>query len=538
MNKIVIVFVGLLLANVGYNQGLNNNENSKPKLIVLIAVDGLRGDLIDKYGKAFTGGFLRLKNEGYQFTNAWVDHAITVSHAGHVTLATGNFPRTHGIVDAAFYEKGKDRYEFTDAFQDTNYNITGYRAKSISPKKVLTTGLAEWAKENDANSRSLSVGTGNISSALYNFRPNNEVYWLAPGSARYVSSTFYLQKYPDWFIAFHKNEMPSIVKRATNWDLSVPAPYIHLANRDDEPYEAGGSNNVFPHTMQKELPEQYAKDSLTGPQIWFGNTPYADVATLALAKAGIEALQLGKRNSTDFLSIVVSQVDNNSHFYGPSSLETFDALVKIDQALGDFLSYLDKTVGKENYTLALSSDHGFPEVPEQTSKQGKWSNRISEQEVNAVMEDLNKIISNGGTETENQNNMKSKLKSLEFVADVYTDRQLADKKNSGDPYLELYKKSFRSDRIPRLPFFSLKDFHSVIAEHGLMVRLKDNAIMDLDIDIHGSAYDHDRFVPLYFFGAGIKKGNSNKKVATVDVAPSLAKIASLKFPQTDGHPLF
>src|SRR6195952_3127078 len=130
------------------------------KLIVLIAVDGLRGDLLEKYKAAFNHGFKRMFSEGMNYKNAWDDHAITVSHAGHVTLATGNYPRTSGIVDAAFYEKRGDSLRFTDAFADSNYSVAGSpEIKSICGKKVLTPGLAEWVKRNDPKCKVLCLGT-------------------------------------------------------------------------------------------------------------------------------------------------------------------------------------------------------------------------------------------------------------------------------------------------------------------------------------------------------------------------------------------
>ena len=167
------------------------------KLIVLIAIDGLRGDLLEKYKPAFNHGFKRMFDEGMNYKNAWDDHAITVSHAGHVTLATGNYPRTTGIVDAAFYEKQGDTLKFTDAFADSNYSVAGSpERKSISEKKVLTPGLAEWVKKNNADSKVLCVGTGEISSALYCFHPGEDVLWYNLDLGKYVTSTYFKKEVP------------------------------------------------------------------------------------------------------------------------------------------------------------------------------------------------------------------------------------------------------------------------------------------------------------------------------------------------------
>lgn len=511
---------------------------SKPhgKLIVLIAVDGLRGDLLEKYKPAFTQGFKRMFDEGFDFKNTWDDHAITVSHAGHVTLATGNYPATDGIVDAAFYEKQGDSLVFTDAFADSAYTIAGSpQIKSISEKKVLTPGLAEWIKSNNPSAKVLCVGTGEISSALYCFHPGEDVFWYNLELGKYVTSTYFKTTVPEWVTDFNKNELPAFFKMSKEWDNIVPKKYLDLANKDDADFENGGRKHVFPYVASQKIQQENSYN------YYFRFPPFCDNATLALAKQGIESLHMGQGSTTDYLSVVLSQIDETNHSFGPSSLETFNVLIQMDIALGDFYSYLDQKIGRGNYVVALSADHGFPEIPEQTLQKGKWAKRINEKEIENVLTQVKQIvtISKNSDQEQVEKNIKTFLLKQDFIADVYTSSQLNSKSDSGDKFLELYKKSHRSDRIPRLPFFSLDNFQSEIGKQGMMVRLKENAMIDLDTDIHGSPYDYDRYVPLIFMGMGVKKGSSNMKTYTIDVAPSLTKLGNVPIPvKTDGKSVF
>lgn len=512
-----------------------STTSRKPKLLVMITVDGLRGDLLNKYHQAFTGGFKRLLEQGMVFENAWVNHAITVSHAGHVTLATGNHPQHHGIVDAAFYQRKDQTLVFTDAFADSTYRLAGFEdLKSISAKNVSCTGLSEWIHENNADAQSLCLGTGNISSALYGFAPHTPVYWYYYPAMQYVTSTYYQDTYPQWITNFNKGRLRTLMKAARTWNNSVPQKWRSLANPDDDVHESQGRFNTFPHAFETELAE-YASDTLMAPAYWLTATPFADLATIELAIKGIEAMQLGQGSTTDYLSIVLSHLDNTCHYYGVSSQETFDVLLRLDKALGNFFSQLDEKIGKDNYVVAFSSDHGFPEIPEQTLEKGQWAKRITDKEIEAVMDEVKQVVALEKNPTLRVNKVIALLKEKDFVADVYSPHQLNDTKKSNDPYLELYKRSHTPNRVPRLPFFSLQNAQSPIAELGIMVRLKDNAIIDLDVAIHGSPYDHDRFVPLIFMGAGIKPGHSSEKVCTADVAPTLANMARLKKPPTDGR---
>jgi predicted AlkP superfamily pyrophosphatase or phosphodiesterase len=303
-------------------------------LVVLIAVDGLRADLLDRYDAAFQGGFRRLRDTGLRFEEAWIDHAITVSHAGHVTLATGLLPSHHGIVDAAFYVPSGDSRVLIDAVEDTTEAILGRPDLSgVSPRKVLRDGLSEWIMHADPDARSLAVGSGNVSSLLYTFHAPANVYWYRSG--KYVTSTYYSSAYPAWVEQFNSDRLPGYMEASTRWQNSVPASFHHLARADQAAFEGDKVHTTFPHAFEEELADAIAQNPQVALARWFRWTPSLDEATLMLARSGLEAMTLGQRDATDCLSIVLSMVDSNSHYYGPLSLETFDTLMRLDKALGE-----------------------------------------------------------------------------------------------------------------------------------------------------------------------------------------------------------
>jgi hypothetical protein len=74
------------------------SEASAPSLLVLIVVDQMRADYVDRFSSDWTGGFNRLITQGAWFKNAAYPYLQTMTCAGHATLATGLFPHTHGII--------------------------------------------------------------------------------------------------------------------------------------------------------------------------------------------------------------------------------------------------------------------------------------------------------------------------------------------------------------------------------------------------------------------------------------------------------
>ena len=71
-------------------------QPAKPKLILQITVDQLRGDLPDKFSKNMgEGGFRYLMENGIWYANAHYSHSNTETVVGHTTLATGAIPEKH-----------------------------------------------------------------------------------------------------------------------------------------------------------------------------------------------------------------------------------------------------------------------------------------------------------------------------------------------------------------------------------------------------------------------------------------------------------
>jgi hypothetical protein len=427
---------------------------------------------------------------------------------------------------------------------DTAESIPGIPSlPGVSPRHVLRKGICEWVLDAHSNARTLSVGSGNISSLLYAFHQPAEVYWYC--GACYVTSSYYGKRAAPWVAAFNDSVVPSMSRASRHWECTVPAALQALAHPDSATFEGDKVHTTFPHTVEREMADYLKHNEPMTLAAWLGATPAVDVATLKLAQRGVEAMELGRRGTTDCLTIVLSMVDSNSHYYGPYSLEVMDTLVRIDAALGGFFQYLDRTLGSDGYVVALSADHGFPDVPEYNREHGAPGRRLAAPEIEQVMTALRAdSVAWREDATIHDRSLDSRaervakiMKQYDFVAEAYTPKQLSGHGKT-DEFLRLFRNSYRPDRVPRLPLFSLKTFGSAIGEAGVMVRLTEGTMIDIDTVTHGSAYDYDRHVPLIFMGAGVKSGTSGERARTIDVAPTLCALARVKVPpDVDGRPL-
>src|SRR5262249_31911786 len=76
-----------------------------PKLAVIIVVDQMRADYIDRFKDDWTGGLKRLVSEGAWFTRAAYPYLLTVTCAGHATISTGAFPHTSGVFSNQWWDR-------------------------------------------------------------------------------------------------------------------------------------------------------------------------------------------------------------------------------------------------------------------------------------------------------------------------------------------------------------------------------------------------------------------------------------------------
>ena len=503
----------------------------RPRLIVQITMDQLRGDLVQRYAPVLDRGFRRMEDGGYWIRKGDVDHALTLSFPGHASLVTGMLPSHHGLTANEWWLESNGTWKEVDVTDDAGVHILGSPATRVgaSPKFLLATTLGEWIKKADPQAKSIAVGTGTNIPIAYAGHLSDGAFWFDSSLNQFTTSTFYAENLPGWITSFNQEVLPKFER--SSWKLSVPSKYMALADSKKRSFNHSNGIRAFPHV--------YANES-TGTQgtpvtlsRWFAGTPMKDEALFALAARAVDAERLGQRGSTDYLAIDVDSTDSVGHEYGPRSLEQLDTLFRMDRALGDFLQHLDQMVGKGNYLVALSADHGVSDSP------GVYpgGRRVTMPEIEALLDRVEKVATaEGKSEREITKAIVMELKASSFIADAYTEDDLA--RPSKDPYVHLYAHGFRQGFTTNFPLWTDKrrDYHP--ARYGIVVRFKKGMVLDAAIGVHGSPYEYDRDVPIIFFGAGIQHGVRPKGARTVDVAPTLGTAAGIAIPaDLDGRPL-
>jgi hypothetical protein len=281
-----------------------------PRLVLQITIDGLRGDLLDRYANNFgKGGFNYLSQKGVVYTNAHYLHANTETIVGHTTLATGATPAVHGMVGNVWYhaDSGELGYNIEDAeapliptreesIEGAQVDPAQKRARSSgrSPRGILAPTFSDTLKIATAGKAKIFGISGKDRSAVAMAGQTGAAYWYSTDSGDFQSSTYYKEKYPAWVNSWNSQRQAEKLG-GKQWQLLLDPGRYQPGRRDDRPYEVDlkGYGRTFPHPFGPANHPLFFTRVLLSPE--------GDRLLLDFAKALIEAEQVGQDEVTDYL---------------------------------------------------------------------------------------------------------------------------------------------------------------------------------------------------------------------------------------------
>ena len=508
------------------------------RLIVVVTVDQMPAEMLERFGPYFSGGFARFLR-GAVFTDAHQDHANTVTAVGYATIGTGAFPAHHGIVGNEYYDRALHRMTYCAG--DSDARILGYESASgRSPRNLLRSTLGDWVKARWPESKVYGLAIKDRSAILAAGARADGAYWYEDEAGRFVTSSYYSDAYPDWVQAF--NESGRVEQyHGRSWQKLLPDGAYVVSREDSFPAEADGVHITFPHVLgeNSEQPDRafYAELPFT---------PFGDEVTLAFARELVTHEALGLDDAPDLLFLGLSTPDYIGHRYGPYSQEVEDLYLRLDRGLEEFFALLDERVGEGRYVVALSADHGALALPEELVRRGVDAGRL---DVRAVFGGVREVIAAavrdslitepprlrlaGGlvlsfaeaapdwsTLTQLRSRIAHALESSDGVVHALTFDSLAAIDVHAAGVMGRFRRSFHPDRAP-----------------DVAVHLRKYHVLDQRGATHGSAYDYDTHVPLVFMGPGIAAGRYGEPARTVDLAPTLAALLGVTPPDVDGRVL-
>lgn len=518
---------------------------ARPKLVVLLVVDQMRGDYIDKFQGQWSGGLKRLVEEGAWFRDAAYPYAATETCVGHSTISTGSFPATHGMIANQWWDRETQKMITCTAdpkAKDIGY--AGFDAKG---------GDSAWRMEMPSFAEELKFQTGDATRIVtFSLKARvsittaghkaDAVTWYEDGG--WVTSNAYgTMPFIEDFVKAH----PIKADYGKTWTLSLPESAYLYADKATGAVAPDGWDLSFPHPLRGRAAGNEPDGAFYSQ---WGSSPFADTYLTRMAEKAVDSLGLGKGGGADFLALGFSSVDAVGHEFGPRSREIQDILVRLDKDLGEFFGHLDEKVGRGKYVVALSADHGVVPVPEDMQKTGASAGSLRLAELQERMEKALEPFGLGhpavariaGADVYFAPGVYEKLKQDPKAMNAALDAALAQ------PGVAAV---YRAEELQNHPTTESLTREAMAANYfpgrsgDLFIVNKPYWLLD-STPIgkarssgtgHGTPYNYDQHVPILLMGYGIQPGQYYRHVTPADIAPTLAALCGITLASRDGHVL-
>jgi len=513
-------------------------------LVLMITIDQLRGDMPwrveERLGPA---GFRYFFDHGTVYANAYYEHLVTTTAAGHATLATGAGIPQHGIAANEWYDALSRQPVYNT--EDREHPVLGVKApvsEGRSPRNLAASTFGdELVRVSGGKSRVFSVSIKDRGAII----PGGQLgkaFWYSKTTGKFVTSTYYYPEYPLWVVRWNAADHAGHF-RDKNWDLLQDRETYIFRDQDDRWFERpdGGLGRTFPHSLANPDDEVFYSA--------LRSTPMGDQLTLSFLKALVTAEWVGSKGHTDLLAVSFSATDYIGHDFGPYSLEAEDNLLRLDQTLQELLRFIDDRVGLENTLVVLSSDHGVAPAPEYMTRMGISAERHQPQQ----------FMSRANAALRARFNTNSDLALAFLKPGIYLDEPTIE--SLGLKLVEVEREL--AAEILKIPgfsnAFSRSDLLAGVMQDTHQARLAANSVHPVrsgnvilaqdpfwflssepegDAATHGSPYNYDTHVPIMLAGPGIGNNRSNSKVSPRDLAPTISDYFGIPAPsRATGTPL-
>ena len=507
-----------------------------PRLVVLLVVDQMRADYVNRFRSDWTRGLKRLLDQGAWFSRAAFPYLSTVTCAGHATVSTGAFPRAHGIIQNAWYDRETGRQ--VTCTEDSSVKAVGYgvgaEGGDSSHRLLLPTFADEMRTQRGAQVVTLSLKPR--SAIMLAGRAGDAVTWLNGSLDGWQTSSAFSPA-PVAAVQQYVNAVPIAADHGKIWMPLLPASRYLDPDAGESEDPPPGWTASFPHVLRgaDNTPDHLFHDQ-------WQQSPFADAYLGRLAAALVQSLHLGTRAGPDVLGIGFSSPDIVGHSFGPRSREVQDIYARLDETIGILLDRLDTLVGRNQYVVALTSDHGVATIPEQLRRSGLKGGRVSAAKLRDTLEAaaqaaagpakyLARVTTN---EVYFEPVMYDRLRARPAALDAMI-KQLADQPGIARVFR---REQLRDGAASRDVLLRAAALSYVPQRSGdLLLAMEPGWTFAAAGTSHGSANPYDQQVPIVFMGPNVKAGEYREAATPADIAPTLAALSGIVMPRAEGHVL-
>lgn len=408
----------------------------------------------------------------------------------------------------------------------------------MSPRNLLASTIGDELKiATNFRAKVIAVASKDRGSILPGGRSADAAYWYDGSSGNWVTSTYYMQHLPGWVNTFNEQKLPEKYLKQ-DWNTLYPIDTYLQSTKDDTRYEG-----KFPGMSTPTFPVK-TSGMMDGGLGLLTATPFGSSLTLEFARAAIDSEQLGVDAITDLLAISISSTDYVGHRFGPNSIEVEDTYLRLDRDLAKFFVYLDNKVGKGNYSIFLTADHGAINnvnfLLDHKASAGSLATKDWISSLNSRLEQEYQVKNLALTYSNTQITLNNAAIAQNKLNESEIRSKVADMLNQQEGVAYAFDiKDVSTVAIPEV--YRTKVINGYNRERSGVIQVlpkpgwTEGGIVGTT---HGSIAHYDTHIPLLFMGWGIKHGESKAAYTMSDIAPTITSLLKVQEPNgTVGKPI-
>ncbi|MBN1819088.1 MAG: alkaline phosphatase family protein [Prolixibacteraceae bacterium] len=531
-HRLLINFWGLLLIISGIPLSAQQlyYGNKKPKLVIGIVVENMRPDYVDRYWDKFQeDGFKKLYSEGAVCTNFKIEQHIQSYATGTATLFTGVYPASHGIISPTWYDRVSSKE--VSCVEDNYYFTVGADTKSgnVSANKLTANTISDNLKVfTKGKSKVFSVALNTPTAVFSAGHAADGAYWFDEESGRMISSSYYVNTFPDWVRVFNSNNYADIYAHR-NWTTLLPLITYEGKAEDDYIFEKGyfGEFNTFPHAIYKYV-------NRMGNFRPLKTTPWGNQLVYDFFVELLDNEDIGKDETTDFVSVAFSSMDYEYGSFGPESIEMEDTYLRLDQNIAALLKQIETRFNMEDVLIFLTANTSASYPVEYLKEEFNLAvGQFSPEGAFALLTSLLNLTYGENTWIENVSGQQ-----------VYFDQKLIEKNNINKEQIietaATFINQFEGVKIT-LPAHDLERGASgpniqAYIYNSYNKKRSGDFLYSLEegwqptYKFERVNYTDQTHIPLVFYGNGVKKQVIKERYDAPDLVPTLAELISIPPP--------
>lgn len=360
-------------------------RNGLPKLVFTIVWDGGGDNVLEQWPEDWPE-LKKMMEQGAGYSDAVVGSSPSITPSIHATIGTGNFPKRHGLSDTRMRVGGKT----VDAYEND------------SPRFLRGQTLGDaW-----------DIANGNVPLVGMMARDNWHLGMIGHGAQM----------------------------EGGDLDVAVMDSFTEVEFRTIEEFYSLPEYVLGNEGLQEAIDEVDQRDG-EADQRWLGNpllpidgkirfTPAWSIFQTEKMKELLVNEGFGTDDVPDIFFVNYKSTDLVGHEFNMVEPEEQEALQEQDRQLREVIRFLNQTVGRKNYVMALTADHGMTPYPADT---GGWNIIMTEtsadieERFDKVTPDKPLILSNRGYQIMlDHKEMKRNKVEPEQVADFLRSYTIGD----------------------------------------------------------------------------------------------------------------